>query len=339
VKITDKDVKAAIQSIGQAADITVLEELRLKYLGRKGEITQALRAIGTLPVSRRAKAGAAANRARAQIETALAQRVRQLKKQQTETEARRPLDLTAPGGGRTLGHLHPLKELQKQLIQAFWQIGFQVADGPEIESDWYNFEALNIPPGHPSRDMQDTFYLENGAIPRTHTSSVQIRYMEIHKPPIRIISTGNVYRNEDEDASHLWAFQQIEGLVVDKGVSLADLKGTLLYMFRSVLGEQTKIKLLPSFFPYVEPALEVHVSCVVCGSRDPSCRTCGGTGWVEMAGAGLVHPQVLRNVGIDPAVYSGFAFGAGIDRIAAVRYQVPDIRYFWRPDLRFLEQF
>ncbi len=337
--INDKTIKQTIIDVEETESLAGLEQLRLKYLGRKGEITQALRAIGNLPQAARAKTGAQANRARNQIEAAIANQTTKLKQAEVEAVSKQAIDLTAPAGGHHLGHLHPLKELQKQLIQTFWQIGFEVADGPEIETDWYNFEALNIPAGHPARDMFDTFYLENGAIPRTHTSNVQIRYMEIHKPPIRIIATGNVYRNENEDSSHLAVFQQLEGLVVDKGISLADLKGTLLYMFRAILGKQTEIKLLPSYFPFVEPALEVHVTCVVCGGKDPGCRTCKGTGWIEMAGAGMVHPRVLHQVGIDPEVYSGFAFGAGIDRIAAIKHQVPDIRYYWRPDLRFLEQF
>ena len=336
--LTQKDQASAERAIKQASDLKRLEQLRLHYLGRKGLITKLTAEIKTLPRSRRVAAGKAINQAKSLILAALAAKREQLEAGEL-SKLDQPLDLTAPAPGPKLGHAHPLAELQKQLIMAFWQLGFEVADGPEIETDWYNFEALNLPPGHPARDMQDTFYLENGLIPRTHTSSVQIRYMEAHRPPVRIIATGNVYRNEDEDATHLWAFQQIEGLVVDKAVSLADLKGTLLYMFRSVLGDEVEIQLRPSYFPYVEPALEVFVSCVVCSGQDPNCKTCKGTGWVEMLGAGMVHPKVLANVGIDPKVYSGFAFGGGIDRIAAVKYRVPDIRYFWRTNLRFLEQF
>lgn len=336
--LTQKDQAAAVKAIKQASDLKQLERLRLSYLGRKGLITKLTAEIKDLPSAKRASAGRAANEAKALIEAALTDKRTELEAGEL-TKLNKPLDLTAPAPGPKLGHAHPLAELQKQLIMGFWQLGFEVADGPEIETDWYNFEALNLPPGHPARDMQDTFYLENGLIPRTHTSSVQIRYMEANRPPIRIIATGNVYRNEDEDATHLWAFQQIEGLVVDKAISLADLKGTLLYMFRSVLGDAVEIQLRPSYFPYVEPALEVFVSCVVCAHKDPNCKTCKGTGWVEMLGAGMVHPGVLANVGIDPKVYSGFAFGGGIDRIAAVKYQVPDIRYFWRTNLRFSEQF
>jgi phenylalanyl-tRNA synthetase alpha chain len=248
-------------------------------------------------------------------------------------------DLSAPSKLAKLGHYHPVEELQKQLIEIFWQIGFVVADGPEVETNWYNFEALNIPKDHPARDLQDTFYLENGTVPRTHTSSVQIRYMEANKPPIRIIAPGKVYRNEDEDTTHIWCFRQLEALVVDEGITLADLKGTLLYMLQSLFGKQTKLQLRPNYFPYVEPAVEMDASCVACRQNDPDCRLCKGTGWIELGGAGMVHPQVLKNVGIDPKRYSGFAFGFGIERMAAVKYGVDDVRQFWRPDFRFLEQF
>ena len=332
------DVKAALERI-KVADSNQLEQLRLSYLGRKGEISLGLRQVGNLPANERAKTGASLNQAKGQVEKAIAERQKQLVEQQLSDQKQPTFDLTAPGIGPQRGHLHPVSETMRELIQTMWQIGFQVAEGPEVETDWYNFEALNIPPDHPARDMQDTFYLENDLVPRTHTSSVQIRYMEKHQPPIRIVSPGTVYRNEDEDPTHLAVFRQLEGLVIDEGISLADLKGTLLYMFRGILGEQVKIDLRPNFFPYVEPALEVHVSCVICGQKEANCKTCKGTGWVEMMGAGMVHPQVLRNVGIDPKRYSGFAFGGGVDRIAAIRHQVADIRDFWRPNLKFLEQF
>jgi phenylalanyl-tRNA synthetase alpha chain len=212
--------------------------------------------------------------------------------------------------------------------------------GPEIETDWYCFEALNIGPGHPARDMQDTFYLEDGAIPRTHTSTVQIRHMEQHKPPIRIIAPGKVYRNEDEDATHIWSFRQVEGLAVDKDISLSDLKGTLEYMLKGLFGEDTELRLRPNYFPYTEPSVEMDASCMICDEQSRyKCRTCKGTGWVELGGAGMVHPQVFRNVGIDPEVYQGFAFGFGLERIAAIKYQLPDLRDLWRPNLKFLEQF
>lgn len=325
--IRNEDIQKALEAISKASNISVLEEARVAHLGRKSALVLALRALGELPAAERAKSGKFLNAARQKLEAAFKDRQAELQVAAVASDASQHLDVTAPAGGHRLGHLHPLKELEAELIQAFWQIGFSVAEGPEIEDDWHVFEALNIPADHPARDMQDTFYLENGAVPRTHTSSVQIRYMEKQPPPIRIIAPGKVYRNEDEDATHLWAFNQLEGLVVDKGITLADLKGTLEYMMRSVFGPETEVKLQPSFFPYTEPSLEVHARL----SKDSK--------WLELAGAGMVHPQVLRNVGIDPAVYSGFAFGVGLERLASIKHGVTDIRYFWRPNLKFLEQF
>lgn len=328
-----------LKEIAATSDQQVLEAIRLRYLGRKGVITQELRGLSDLPAGKRAQAGAKLNKTKQSLERAIKEQKQSLLKQDTLSQAETPIDLTAPALGHKLGHTHPAAEVESQLAHAFSQIGFELAEGPEVETDWYNFEALNIPTGHPARDMFDTFYMEDRRVLRTHTSLVQIRYMEKHRPPVRIISMGRAYRNEDEDATHLAVFRQIEGLVVDKGVSLADLKGTLLYMFRSILGEKADIKLLPSYFPFVEPALEVHVSCVVCSGKNINCRVCKGVGWIEMLGAGMVHPAVLKNVDIDPKVYSGFAFGGGIERITAIKHQIPDIRYFYRPDLRFITQF
>ncbi len=334
------DAKSLIQietAIKAAKNQKALDELRVKYLGRKGIITEQLKKVGSLPVKERAKAGEAANKARNLVEAALKQAQSGLRgqeiQQQSEASA---LDLTAPVLGET-GHTHPISQITKEIIHTFWQLGFTVADGPEIETDWYNFEALNLEKDHPARDMQDTFYLEDGNLPRTHTSSVQIRYMEKHKPPIRIIVPGKVYRNEDEDPSHIWQFTQIEGLVVDKGIGVSDLKGTLLSMARSLFGEDTKIRLRPNYFPYTEPSIEMDASCPICKGK--GCATCQNLGWIELLGSGMVHPQVLRNVGIDPEIYTGFAFGTGIERIAAVKYQLDDLRYLWRPNLKFLEQF
>lgn len=337
--MTENDLKSAIKAVAGAKGVAQLEKLRLKYLGRKGELTEALSGIGKLPAGKRAAAGKFLNQARASLEAAITKRGQALAKASLSTEAEQPLDLTAPVKKLSLGHYHPIKQLEKELVQIFWQLGFAVAEGPEIENDWYNFEALNVPADHPARDMHDTFYLENGAIPRTHTSPVQVRYMESHKPPIRIIAPGNAYRNEDEDATHLWAHKQIEGLVVDEGITLSDLKGTLEYMLKALLGESAQLKLLPNYFPFTEPSMEVHVSCVFCSGKDPQCFTCRGVGWIELGGCGMVHSQVLRNVDIDPTKYSGFAFGFGIDRMTAIRHQIPDARLLWRPDLRFLEQF
>ena len=334
------DVDAALERIHNAEDEQALERVRIELLGRSGELTQQLRGISQLPQDPRAASGQRLNRAKQQLEEALQQRRTELQQQQLQQEQAETVDLTRPGIGTGRGRLHPVAQLQSQLVQIFQRLGFEVADGPEVETDWYCFEALNIGPHHPARDMQDTFYLENGAIPRTHTSSVQIRHMEQSQPPIRIIAPGKVYRNEDEDATHLWAFHQLECLVVDEGISLSDLKGTIEYMLKQLFGEQTQLKLLPNYFPYTEPSMEMHASCMMCREDNGgSCRVCKDTDWVELGGAGMVHPNVLRNVGIDPSVYSGFAFGFGLERIATIKHEIPDLRDFWRPNLRFLEQF
>lgn len=330
------EVKEALAKIESAASTEELIQLRVKYLGRKGLVTNALRLVGTLPPQRRAKAGQEANKARQDIEGALSGAEEKLRGKDTAV----PLDITAPApAANRLGHLHPVTQTLRDIIQIFWQMGYEVVEGPEIENDWYNFESLLIPPDHPARDMQDTFYLEGGNLPRTHTSGMQIRYMEKHKPPIRIISPGRVYRNEDESPRHSWAFHQVEGLVVDEGITVSDLKGTLLAMMRGILGDETEVRLRQSFFPYTEPSMEVDATCVVCGGKGGGCKMCSGTGWLELGGAGMVHPQVLRNAGVDPAVYSGFAFGFGPDRITALKHGIPDIRELWRPNLKFLEQF
>ncbi len=326
--------------IASAETEEAVNDLRIKYLGRKGKITKALRVVGKLPEKQRAHEGARLNKLKKDTEAILTSRLNQIRSKRLEEETARHYDLSRPGITPRRGHLHPVEQLQKDVVELFWQLGFQVADGPEIETEWYCFEALNIGPDHPARDMQDTFYLENGAVPRTHTSSVQIRYMENNAPPIRVIAPGKVYRNEDEDATHVWSFRQVEGLVVDEGIRLSDLKGTLEYMLKGLFGEHTELRLRPNYFPYTEPSLEMDASCMMCTEETrQSCRVCKSTGWVELGGAGMVHPQVLRNVGIDPEHYSGFAFGFGLERITAVKYELSDLRDLWRPDIRFLRQF
>lgn len=333
--MTAKDIqRQATTAIRKATSEHDLEEIRVKFLGRRSELTQLLRLVADLPAPQRARAGEEANKARQAVEKALQEaRTTLLEKHWGQNPH---LDLSQPMPVK-LGHNHPISLMMEEVVRLFWQMGFQVVEGPEVETPYYNFDALNIPPEHPARDMQDTFYLTNGSLPRTHTSNMQIRFMENTKPPVRIISPGKVYRNEDEDATHLWMFHQVEGLVVDQGISLADLKGTLLYMMKGLLGEDTEIRLRQSFFPYTEPSVEVDATCSVC--RGKGCHTCSQSGWLELLGAGMVHPRVLRNVNIDPEVYQGFAFGVGVERLAAIKYRVPDIRAFWRPDLRFLEQF
>jgi phenylalanyl-tRNA synthetase alpha chain len=332
-----------LKQIAHASDEAALEELRVSVVGRKGMLTAMLKAIGDLPAAERAAAGAQANQQRVQFEAALQQRRIQLQAQAETSLA--AIDVTAPGQTPQLGHRHPVSLVLSELEDVFWQMGYQVVDGPEVETEWYNFEALLVGKDHPARDMQDTFYLKGGNLPRTHTSAVQIRYMLEHHNdlPIRIVAPGKVYRNEDEDARHSWSFYQIEGLVVDEGITIGDLKGTLEAMMRGVLGDSTKIRLRANYFPYTEPSVEMDATCVACGgsgrTENSACHLCTGTGWLELGGAGMVHPQVFRNVGIDPDKYSGFAFGFGPERIAAIKYNVPDVREFWRPNFKFLEQF
>lgn len=331
-------VDQATSSIASASNLRELEDVRVAYIGRSGQITLALRQVGQLPTKERGAAGALANQARVQVEKAIDKREKELAQVELEQEiAGKPIDLSAPSSLTRLGHDHPISQLLNDIVRLFWQMGFEVVQGPEIETPWYNFEALNIPADHPARDMQDTFYLDDGNLPRTHTSGMQIRHMEQNKPPIRIVSPGKVYRNEDEDARHIWSFIQLEGLVVDEGIGVADLKGTLLAMMQGILGDDTKIRLRPNYFPYTEPSIEVDASCVICHGK--GCAICSHTGWLELLGSGMVHPQVLENVGIDSKRYSGFAFGVGLERLAAVKYQVPDLREFWRPNMKFLEQF
>jgi phenylalanyl-tRNA synthetase alpha chain len=334
-----------LEAIAQAGSLNGLEDLRVAYLGRKGSVTQQLKAVGTMAPAVRAEAGQAANQLKKDIEEALANRQEELEAAAVSAQAARAYDLTAPGIKPQLGHRHPVAQVLDDLVDLFWQMGYQVAEGPEVETEWYNFEALLVGKHHPARDMQDTFYLTEANLPRTHTSAVQIRYMEENRDslPIRIIAPGKVYRNEDEDARHSWTFYQIEGLVVDKGVNIGDLKGTLETMLKGVLGDNTQLRLRPNYFPYTEPSVEMDATCVICngtGQVDGQpCHLCSATGWLELGGAGMVHPEVLRKVGIDPDVYSGFAFGFGPERIAAIKFGVSDVREFWRPSFKFLEQF
>lgn len=331
-------LKQALAEIKAAKNEQALTKLKVNYLGKRGLVTKLIDSLGSLDISQRVKVGQFANSAKKQLEIALNNAIKGLRQSKLQKETiLKTLDLTIPVA-TGIGHLHPLTTIMQELIYLFWQMGYEVVQGPEIEDQWHNFEALNIAPDHPARDMQDTFYLENdNFLPRTHTSSVQIRYMNSHKPPIRIIAPGKVYRNEDEDAKHVWMFQQVEGLVVDEHITLADLKGTLLAMAQGILGKQTKIRLRPSFFPYTEPSVEVDATCVTCNGQ--GCQTCSHSGWIELLGAGMVHSKVFENVGIDSRRYSGFAFGIGLERLAVIKYQIPDIRELWRPNLKFLEQF
>jgi phenylalanyl-tRNA synthetase alpha chain len=334
-----------LQSVKATSTLAELEALRVAYLGRKGTVTGQLKAVGTLPQEERAEAGQAANELRQAVESALSQREGELRRSELEHQLAAPVDVTAPGMRPVLGHRHPVTMVLDELVDVFWQMGYQVAEGPEVETDWYNFEALLVGKDHPARDIQDTFYLEDGHVVRTHTSAVQIRYMESHKDdlPIRIVVPGKAYRNEDEDPRHSWSFYQLEGLVVDEGIGLSHLKGTLETMVRGVLGDDVKLRLRANYFPYTEPSVEMDATCPSCHGTgvvgNEQCRLCKGTGWLELGGSGLVHPKVLQNVGIDSDKYSGFAFGFGPERIATIKYGLGDLREFWRPNFKFLEQF
>ena len=321
----------------QSADAD-LEQIKIKYLGKKGELTAVLRGMGALSAEERPLVGQLANEVRTEIEQALGEKTEQRKAAALEAQLKsEKLDVTMPGTPTPVGHLHPLTQVQRELEDIFIGMGFSIAEGPEVELDYYNFQALNIPENHPARDTQDTFYIADNVLLRSQTSPVQVRTMEHQKPPIRVISPGRVYRSDALDATHSPLFHQLEGLVVDKGITMGDLKGTLEIFAKKMFGESTKIRFRPHHFPFTEPSAEVDVSCYVCGGK--GCRLCKGEGWIEILGAGMVHPFVLSNCGIDPEEYSGFAFGLGVERIAMKKYGIDDIRLFYENDERFLEQF
>ena len=327
--------KKAMEEIAQSEDP---EALRIRYLGKKGELTAVLRGMGSVPPEERPVIGALANDIREQIEAALAAKAEEKKEKELahklEAEA---LDITIPGTACAVGRRHPLAQTENMLRDIFIGMGFSVAEGPEVEYDYYNFEALNLPKNHPARDTQDTFYITDNILLRSQTSPVQVRTMEVQKPPIRVISPGRVYRADPADATHSPIFHQVEGLVVDKGITMGDLKGILELFAKRMFGKETKIRFRPHHFPFTEPSAEVDVSCFVCGGK--GCRLCKGEGWIEIIGAGMVHPFVLSNCGIDPEVYSGFAFGMGIERIAMTRLGIDDMRLLYENDVRFLHQF
>jgi phenylalanyl-tRNA synthetase alpha chain len=329
--------KAFDEAAPKAGDAKSLEELRTAFLGRKkGHVTLLFEELKSAPAEDRREAGRLVNEFKSFVQERL---------QVLEAEARtgvrpaRAIDLTLPGRKRYVGTPHPLTLFQRQIEAIFLGMGFVIEEGPDIETDYYNFEALNFPPHHPARDKWDTLFVSGGLLLRTHTSPVQIRVMERSRPPIRIVCPGRVFRHETPDPTHLPMFLQIEGLVVDKGVTFAHLKGTLEYFLRALFGEKAKVRFRPSFFPFTEPSAEVDIECLVCGGRDAACRVCGGTGWKEILGSGMVHPQVLKNVNIDPETYSGWAFGLGIDRTAMLALGLPEMRHFYENDLRFLRQF
>ena len=315
-----------------------LSEIRVKYLGKKGELTAVLRSMGSLSPEERPAFGQRANEVRAQIEAEIERRQTEMKSAMRDRALRaEKLDVTVPGEDVPFGHIHPLSRVQHEIEDIFIGMGYSIAEGPEVELDYYNFQALNIPPEHPARDTQDTFYITDNVLLRSQTSPVQVHVMEKERPPIRILSPGRVYRSDAVDATHSPLFHQIEGIVVDRGVTMGDLKGTLAMFARRMFGSDTKIRFRPHHFPFTEPSAEVDVSCFACGGK--GCRFCKGEGWIEILGAGMVHPNVLSGCSIDPEEYSGFAFGLGVERVALLKYHIDDMRLLYENDVRFLGQF
>ncbi|OBR62878.1 phenylalanine--tRNA ligase subunit alpha [Paenibacillus oryzae] len=330
----------ALRELQEVESQGALNDLRVKYLGKKGALTEILRGMGSLSAEERPVIGGVANDVRAAIEAVIEEK--QVAFQEAETNRRlaaETLDVSLPGRALPTGAIHPLNKVAQEIEDVFVGLGYSIAEGPEVESDYYNFEALNLPKNHPARDMQDSFYVTEDILMRTHTSPVQVRTMQAKKgeAPIKVICPGKVYRRDDDDATHSFQFNQIEGLVVGKGIRMSDLKGTLLQFVQQMFGSQAQIRLRPSFFPFTEPSAEVDVTCVQCGGH--GCRMCKGTGWLEILGCGMVHPRVLEMGGYDPEEVTGFAFGMGVERIALLKYGIDDIRHFYSNDLRFLGQF
>ena len=323
-----------------ASSLQSVEEARVRWLGRSGRIALALRDVGRLPAAERPAAGAQGNEVRAEVEALVSERLSRLEAEALHARlAAETIDITLPGQRPQVGHAHPLHQVWRDLVRIFGELGFAVADGPEVETDWLNFGALNIPEGHPTRDAQDSFYVADGQLLRTQTSPVQIRAMQALAPalPVRVVAPGRVYRRDTTDATHSAVFHQIEGLLVDRGIAMSHMKGVIAEFARRLYGPETKIRVRPSYFPFTEPSGEVDVTCVFC--HGAGCRICKGTGWIEIMGCGMVHPVVLKNGGYDPEEVSGFAWGMGIDRVAQLRYGIDDLRHFLQNDLRFLEQF
>ncbi len=343
----DRIEKIAADASAELIKITSLEELeawRIRYLGRKSQLINILRSISNIPVDERKLVGSRANQLKNKLESDYSANKARLESSATISLEKQLIDVTLPGEPYQIGRLHPTTRAIKEICDIFISMGFQIAEGPDVEWEYYNFEALNMPAEHPARDAFATLWVDyktpTGARPmlmRTHTSPVQIRTMEKNKPPIRIIAPGRVYRYEATDATHEWMFSQVEGLAVDTNVTMADLKGTLFEFVRRLFGKDRKCRFRCDYFPFVEPGVEIAVDCFMCGGG--GCRLCGNSGWIEILGAGMVHPEVLRICGIDPDVYSGFAFGMGVERIPILRYGIDDIRHFYANDLRFLKQF
>ena len=326
--------KKAIQDLEKVRDLSDLERFRIAYLGKKGLLTSLMKRLGELSPEERPEAGQVVNR----LKNELTRRFEEARERilSRKEEGVSLLDVTLPGREPLRGHLHPITQVFQEICEIFRRMGFKVVEGPEVELDYYNFEALNIPADHPARDMQDTFYVSDKVLLRTHTSPMEPRVMETQLPPVRIISPGKCYRR-DSDVTHTPMFQQVEGLLVDKGITFGDLKGTLTSFVHQMFGRETALRFRPSFFPFTEPSAEVDIRCVLC--RGKGCRTCKNTGWLEILGSGMNDPAIYKFVNYDPEVYSGFAFGMGIERVAMLKYGIDDIQLFYRNDMRFLRQF
>ena len=328
----------ALEELKLAKDSTTVENIRVKYLGKKGELTTILRSMGGLSKEERPIMGKLVNEVKATLEAKLEEVLTQIKiKEKNEKLANEVIDISIPGSKNLVGKRHPLELTLDSMKEIFVSMGFTIEEGPEVEKDYYNFEALNIPKNHPARSEQDTFYINDNIVLRTQTSPVQARVMEKQEPPIKMISPGKVFRSDAVDATHSPIFYQMEGLVIDKGITFADLKGTLELFAKKMFGDKVKTKFRPHHFPFTEPSAEMDATCFVCNGK--GCRVCKGEGWIEILGCGMVHPDVLRNCGIDPEVYSGFAFGFGVDRMVMLKYGIDDIRLLYESDMRFLNQF
>ncbi|MGD0764700.1 MAG: phenylalanine--tRNA ligase subunit alpha [Dehalococcoidia bacterium] len=333
----------AREELAAAGDGESLEGWRVAYLGRKGRLTSLLRSLTELPIEERRAAGGAANRLKNDLEAALAVRREEIEGRRLAAIETGRLDVTLPGRAKRIGRLHPVTQTLRDVLAAFVSMGFSVVEGPEVESDYYNFEALRIAKDHPARDTMDTLYVdithdgEYDVVMRTHTSPNQVRVMEKTKPPIRVVVPGRCYRNEATDPTHEWMQTQVEVLAVDEGIGMADLKGTLFQFAKRIFGQERKVRFRCDYFPFVEPGAEMAIDCAIC--KGAGCRTCGGEGWIEILGSGMVHPEILANMGYDAQRYTGFAAGMGIERICMLRYGIEDIRLFYADDLRFLKQF
>jgi len=329
--------KEFMERLKKVNSIGELEKLRVEFIGRKGKVTELLKSIPKLPPEERKEFGKTCNVLKGEIESLIKKKLSHFKELEKEEKLKKEkIDVTLPGRRRPLGSLHVVTNTLKEIVNIFTSMGFSVAEGPEVETDFYNFEALNIPKGHPAREMQDTFYISEDVVLRTHTSPVQVRIMEEHQPPIQIIAPGKVYR-KDADVTHTPMFHQVEGLMVDERTTFADLKGILELFLKEMFGSDTNVRFRPSYFPFTEPSAEVDIGCVICGGK--GCKVCKGTGWLEILGCGMVDPAVFKAVDINPDIYQGFAFGMGVERIAMLKYGIDDLRLFFENDLRFLRQF